>query len=73
MTGRHTVADIKCVNCQTVLGWKYVSGQDPPPPSPPAVPTVGEGNQKKKKKKKPHTYPAGVLRTRPVFWLAHFS
>lgn len=23
MTGLHTVADIYCSNCQTVLGWKY--------------------------------------------------
>ncbi len=25
MTGLHTVADIFCSHCQTVLGWKYVS------------------------------------------------
>ena len=25
MTGMHTVADICCVSCNTVLGWKYVS------------------------------------------------
>lgn len=25
MTGLHTVADIFCSNCGTVLGWKYVS------------------------------------------------
>ena len=24
MTGMHTVADIYCVGCNTVLGWKYV-------------------------------------------------
>jgi hypothetical protein len=24
MTGRHTVRDIFCTSCQTVLGWKYV-------------------------------------------------
>ena len=25
ITGLHTVADISCINCNTVLGWKYVS------------------------------------------------
>ena len=25
MTGLHTVADIYCTCCSTVLGWKYVS------------------------------------------------
>ena len=25
ITGLHTVADIHCTCCQTVLGWKYVS------------------------------------------------
>ena len=25
MTGMHTVADIYCTSCNTVLGWKYVS------------------------------------------------
>lgn len=25
MTGLHTVADIYCTSCSTVLGWKYVS------------------------------------------------
>lgn len=23
ITGRHTVADIYCMECQEVLGWKY--------------------------------------------------
>jgi hypothetical protein len=26
ITGLHTVADIHCTCCATVLGWKYVSG-----------------------------------------------
>lgn len=26
ITGLHTVADIHCTCCDTVLGWKYVSG-----------------------------------------------
>lgn len=25
ITGLHTVADIQCTSCHTVLGWKYVS------------------------------------------------
>lgn len=25
ITGLHTVADIYCTTCNTVLGWKYVS------------------------------------------------
>ena len=25
LTGLHTVTDIYCTNCNTVLGWKYVS------------------------------------------------
>lgn len=25
-TGMHTVRDIRCDKCRTVLGWKYVSG-----------------------------------------------
>jgi hypothetical protein len=25
ITGLHTVADVYCNSCQTVLGWKYVS------------------------------------------------
>ena len=26
LTGLHCVADISCINCQTVMGWMYVSG-----------------------------------------------
>lgn len=25
LTGKHHVADIRCCNCDEVLGWKYVS------------------------------------------------
>lgn len=25
LTGLHTVCDISCVSCETILGWKYVS------------------------------------------------
>ena len=25
LTGLHCVADISCINCQTVMGWMYVS------------------------------------------------
>ena len=32
MTGLHTVADIYCSHCQTVLGWKYVSAWQTPVP-----------------------------------------
>lgn len=28
MTGVHTVADISCTTCDTVLGWKYLHAQD---------------------------------------------
>ena len=31
ITGLHTVADIYCTCCNTVLGWKYVSHLLPPP------------------------------------------
>jgi DNA-directed RNA polymerase subunit N (RpoN/RPB10) len=24
MTGLHTVCDIYCISCQSVVGWKYV-------------------------------------------------
>ncbi|KAK9785598.1 hypothetical protein WJX73_005766 [Symbiochloris irregularis] len=27
-TGRHEVADLHCVSCLAVVGWKYVSAQD---------------------------------------------
>jgi hypothetical protein len=27
MTGRHTVADVRCVVCQTTVGWYYVSSE----------------------------------------------
>ena len=30
ITGLHTVADIYCTCCNTVLGWKYVSNLLPP-------------------------------------------
>ena len=30
MTGLHTVADIYCTCCNTVLGWKYVRSWVPP-------------------------------------------
>lgn len=25
MTGKHTVADIFCVSCGSIVGWRYVS------------------------------------------------
>ena len=28
MTGAHVVADVACVICQSVLGWKYVDAKD---------------------------------------------
>jgi len=28
MTGKHTVADIFCVSCGSIVGWKYVSKAD---------------------------------------------
>ena len=28
ITGLHTVADISCISCHTVLGWKYVRCSD---------------------------------------------
>ncbi|KAF2821593.1 yippee-domain-containing protein [Ophiobolus disseminans] len=28
VTGAHTVSDISCRNCQTVLGWKYVHAEE---------------------------------------------
>ena len=28
VTGAHTVSDISCVSCGTVLGWKYVAAED---------------------------------------------
>ena len=28
VTGMHTVADISCVGCGTVVGWKYIDAQD---------------------------------------------
>jgi hypothetical protein len=29
LTGRHEVADIFCICCHELLGWKYISAQDP--------------------------------------------
>ena len=28
VTGAHTVSDISCISCGTVLGWKYVAAED---------------------------------------------
>ncbi|ORY15967.1 Yippee/Mis18, partial [Clohesyomyces aquaticus] len=28
VTGAHTVSDIKCRGCETVLGWKYVAAEE---------------------------------------------
>lgn len=28
VTGAHTVSDISCVHCGTVLGWKYVAAEE---------------------------------------------
>ena len=30
MTGEHTVADIHCTSCNTVIGWKYVRPSSSP-------------------------------------------
>ena len=41
MTGMHTVADIACVGCSTVLGWKYVRpGPTLPAGRPNALPAL---------------------------------
>jgi hypothetical protein len=29
LTGAHVVADVTCVSCQTVLGWKYLEAKEP--------------------------------------------
>lgn len=29
LTGPHVVADVTCVSCQTVLGWKYLEAKEP--------------------------------------------
>mmetsp|Transcript_18750 Transcript_18750/g.47149 ORF Transcript_18750/g.47149 Transcript_18750/m.47149 type:complete len:113 (-) Transcript_18750:224-562(-) len=29
ITGRHTVADISCNVCETVMGWKYIEAFEP--------------------------------------------
>lgn len=29
LTGHHVVADVTCVHCQTVLGWKYLEAKEP--------------------------------------------
>jgi len=29
LTGRHTVADIRCASCDAALGWKYEKAYQP--------------------------------------------
>ena len=40
-TGNHTVRDIYCCKCKTILGWKYVSMPCPPAPPVPSIPRSG--------------------------------
>lgn len=39
ITGLHTVADVYCNSCQTILGWKYVSRAPLSLLSPPSAPS----------------------------------